>query len=148
MKTKRMNHRKHNKSCNHKKKHSQRGGYSSATTFVEDAVGTTNAQYNRTFDIGSGNINSNRLIGAQGQYSTLGGSVPSAQNLALIQSAGRKKHRHRGKSYNRGRNSGTRRKKGGFGTIFGQAAAPLALLAMQQTYRPTKTFGQKKKYYK
>lgn len=137
MKTKRMN-RKHNKSC----KHPQRGGYSSATTFMEHVAGTMNSQYNRTFDIGSGNINSNRLIGAQGQYSTLK-DMPTASNLALIQSAGRKKHRHRGKSYNRGM---TRRKRGGFtSAVLTQAAAPLALLAMQQSYKPTKRFFRHKK---
>jgi len=63
---------------------------------------------------------SNTSVGVQHQNAGLNGQ-PSASNLALIQSAGRKRR--------------TRGKRGGYFPIISQAAAPAALLAMQQSYR-------------
>jgi hypothetical protein len=96
----------------------QDGG--SASSYVTSVVGDTNAQYNRVFNQGGefGGVNGNTIIGTQGQGVLNQGSLPSSQQLAMAQSAG------------------GRRKRGGFlGPALNQAAAPLALLALQQTYR-------------
>jgi hypothetical protein len=89
--------------------------------------GLPNAQFSRTFDatgpyadrVGS------EYIGAQGQWFKQP-NTPSAENLNLIQSAGR------------------RRKRGGFlGPIISQAIVPFSLLGLQQTYRRKKHGGRK-----
>jgi hypothetical protein len=107
---------------------SYRGGsYNSGTTYNEYVNGSGDSQYNRVFDQGGVNDarQSNLLIGAQGQWAQPT-NAPTAQNLSLIQSAGRR---------GRGRKS----KRGGFwGQVINQAAAPLALLGMQQTFRRKK----------
>ena len=104
-------------------RHFRGGSYNSGTTYNEYVNGSGDSQYNRVFDQGGVNDarQSNLLIGAQGQWAQAT-NAPTAQNLSLIQSAGRR-----------------RRKRGGFwGQVINQAAAPLALLGMQQTFRRKK----------
>jgi hypothetical protein len=94
--------------------------YTSAATYGGYVNGDTNAQFNRVFDQGGsyGGRESNVLIGAQGQWAQSPGT-PSAQNMSLIQSAGK-----------------SRKRRGGFlGPVINQAIVPFSLLAMQQSYR-------------
>lgn len=103
------------------------GSYNSGTTYNEYVNGSGDAQYNRVFDQGGmyDTRPSNLLIGAQGQWSQPT-NAPTAQNLSLIQSAGTRR----------------RRKRGGYwGQVINQAAAPLALLGMQQSFRRKKHMG-------
>jgi hypothetical protein len=96
------------------------GAYSSATTYGEFVNGSVNSQWDRTLGQSGvyGQIPGNVLIGAQGQNAPSPSQMPSSQNLALIQSAGR------------------RRRRGGFlGEVINQALVPAAILGMQQTYR-------------
>lgn len=96
------------------------GAYSSATTYGEHVYGSGASQWARTMDQSGpyGQIQGNALIGAQGQNVVPTSQMPTSNNLALIQSAGR------------------RRRRGGFiGDVISQAAVPLAILGMQQTYR-------------
>ena len=106
----------------------KRGGssYSSAASYGEYVNGTQNAQFDRVFSTSGpyANINSNTIIGAQGQ-NAVQSNVPSSQDLSLIQTAGK------------------RGKRGGiWGQVINQAVVPVALLGMQQTYR--KKHGGKK----
>jgi len=106
----------------------KRGGssYSSAASYGEYVNGTQNAQFDRVFSTSGpyANINSNTIIGAQGQ-NALQPNLPSSQDLSLIQNAGK------------------RGKRGGiWGQVINQAVVPVALLGMQQTYR--KKHGGKK----
>jgi len=65
-----------------------------------------------------GNVPGNVIIGAQGQNVTPSSQMPSQNNLALVQKAGR------------------RRRRGGFlGEVINQAIVPFSILGMQQTYR-------------
>jgi hypothetical protein len=99
------------------------GNYTSAATYGEYVNGNANAQFNRVFDQGGSYAGreSNVLIGAQGQWAQSPG-VPSAQNMSLIQSAGK-----------------SRKRRGGFlGPVINQAIIPFSLLAMQQSYRRKK----------
>ena len=106
----------------HRRTRGMRGGsYSSASTYGMYVNGSPEAQYNRVFDQGGayGQMQGNALIGAQGQTSISPTAVPSSSQLALIQKAGRRRH-----------------KRGGFlGEVVNQAIVPLSLLGMQQTYR-------------
>ena len=89
--------------------------------------GTPDAQFSRTFDTTGpyGSRVGSEYVGAQGQWSSQP-SNPTAQNLNLIQSAGK------------------RRKKGGFlGSVISQAIVPFSLLGLQQTYRRKKNGGRK-----
>jgi len=100
---------------------SYKGGsnYTSATTYGQHVNGGTNDQFGRVFNQGGdfAGRQSNVLIGAQGQWGSSPG-MPSAQNLALVQKAGK-----------------SRRKRGGFlGDIISQAVVPFSLLAMQNRY--------------
>jgi hypothetical protein len=83
--------------------------------------GTGDSQFDRTFSQTgeyAGRFG-NEYVGAQGQWANQP-NVPSAQNLELIQRAGR---RYRKKS-----------KKGGFfGSVLSQAIVPGTILAMQQS---------------
>jgi hypothetical protein len=124
----------------HKRRHSRgkrgsrgmRGGsYTSATTYGSYVNGPPDAQFNRTFDIAGqyGSRAGSEYVGAQGQNAQQFGT-PSAQNLSLIQSAGGRKSR-----------------RGGFlelGSVINQAAVPLSILGMQQTYRKKSRGGNKK----
>jgi len=125
---------KHCKSNRHSKRHKRpkRGGgnYDSASTYAYYVNGSPNAQYARTLDQGGeyANRTGNVLIGAQGQWA-YEPNAPSQQNLNLVQSAGK-----------------SRRKKGGvFGSVLNQAAVPLALLGLQQTYGRKRKGGKTRK---
>ena len=126
----------------HKRRHSRgkrgsrrmRGGsYTSASTYGSYVNGTGNEQFARTFDttgpyaarVGS------EYVGAQGQNAQQFGS-PSDQNLSLIQSAGKRRRK--------------RSRRGGFlelGGVINQAAVPLSILAMQQTYKKKNGGGRR-----
>ena len=124
----------------HKRRHSRRhrssrrmrgGSYTSASTYGSYVNGPPDAQFNRTFDIAGpyGSRVGSEYVGAQGQNSQQFGT-PSAQNLALVQSAGGRKSR-----------------RGGFlelGGVINQAAVPLSILGMQQTYGKKSRGGNKK----
>ena len=104
------------------------GGASSAATYEMGAVGTTDQQFARVFDQAGpyGNIPGNSIIGTGGQGIESASRLPTAQNLALVQSAGR------------------RRRRGGFlGEVINQAIVPAALLGMQQTYRRKRRGGKR-----
>ena len=105
-------------------------GYTSAASYGEYVNGSPNAQFSRTFDQSGpfGSRYGSEYVGAQGQWSGQP-NTPSASNLSLIQSAGKR-----------------RKKRGGFlpvGEIINQAAVPFALLGLQQTYRRKKHGGRK-----
>ena len=111
------------------RRRSQRGGYSSASsygTYVDG--GTIGQQFRDTFGQNHFGNTSNSIVGAQQQNSGLSGQ-PNSSNLALVQAAGRRRRR---KGYG---SSMSRKKRGGFFPIISQAAAPLGLLALQQTYK-------------
>jgi hypothetical protein len=96
------------------------GSYSSASSYGMYVNGPGGEQFNRTLDQSGpyGQIQGNVIIGAQGQNVSPPSQVPNAEQLALVQKAGR------------------RRRRGGFlGEVVNQAVVPLALLGMQQTYR-------------
>jgi len=97
------------------------GSYTSAASYGEYVNGPGGAQYNRVFDQAGayGQISGNTIIGAQGQNIESASRVPTGGQLALVQKAGRRRH-----------------KKGGFlGEVINQAIVPFALVGMQQTYR-------------
>ena len=106
------------------------GSYTSASTYGSYVNGSPDSQFARTFDatgpyaarVGS------EYVGAQGQWSQQP-NVPSAQNLSLIQSAGRRRHRSR--------------RGGFFGEVINQAVVPFGLLGLQQTYRKKSHGGRK-----
>ena len=124
----------------HKRRHSRgkrgsrrmRGGsYTSGSTYGSYVNGTGDQQFARTFDttgpyaarVGA------EYVGAQGQNSQQFGS-PSAQNLSLIQSAGKRR----------------RSRRGGFlelGGVINQAIVPFSILGMQQTYRKKSHGGRR-----
>ena len=122
---------------------SQKGGYTSASTYAEYVNGSMQEQYARVFDQTGANAanQSNVIVGAQGQWSHQPG-VPSAESLRLVQSAGKRtrsaaraRSASRGRTASRGR-SASRAKSGGFfGSVINQAIVPFSLLAMQQSYR-------------
>lgn len=115
------------KKHSHSRKHKYKGGYSSASTYQEFVNGTSvDDQINRTFNPNV-HDNGNLIIGAQGQNSTLSGT-PSANQLSLIQSAGRHK----------------KRRGGNLGAVLSQAAVPFTLLGLQQSYRRRRHKGGKK----
>jgi len=121
----------------HKRRHSRgkrgsrkmRGGsYTSGSTYGSYVNGTGNEQFARTFDIAGpyGARAGSEYVGAQGQNAQQFGS-PSAQNLSLIQSAGKRR----------------KSRRGGFlelGGIINQAIVPFSILGMQQSYRK-KSYG-------
>ena len=106
------------------------GSYTSGSTYGSYVNGSPDSQFARTFDatgpyaarVGS------EYVGAQGQWSQQP-NTPSAQNLSLIQSAGRRRRRSR--------------RGGFFGEVINQAIVPFGLLGLQQTYRK-KSYGGKK----
>ena len=124
----------------HKRRHSRgkrgsrkmRGGsYTSGSTYGSYVNGTGNEQFARTFDIAGqyGSRAGSEYVGAQGQNAQQFGT-PSAQNLSLIQSAGKRR----------------RSRRGGFlelGGVINQAAVPFALLGLQQTYRKKSHGGRR-----
>ncbi len=95
------------------------GSYSSATTYGSYVNGDAGSQYNRVFDQAGayGQLQGNVIIGAQGQNVTPPSQIPTSSQLALVQTAGK------------------RRKRGGFlGEVISQAIVPFTLLGAQQTY--------------
>lgn len=115
----------------HSRRRSYRGGsgYTSGSSYGEYVNGSPDAQFSRTFDQSGpygGRVGS-EYVGAQGQWASQP-NTPTASNLSLIQSAGRR-----------------RKKRGGFpiGSIINQAVVPFSLLGLQQTYRRKKHGGRK-----
>ena len=105
------------------------GSYTSGSTYGSYVNGSGDSQFARTFDATgpfAGRAGS-EYVGAQGQWSQQP-STPTAQNLSLIQSAGRRRRSRRG---------------GFFGEVINQAIVPFGLLGLQQTYRK-KSYGGKK----
>lgn len=106
------------------------GSYTSASTYGSYVNGSPDAQFARTFDT-TGPYAAragSEYVGAQGQWSQQP-NVPSAQNLSLIQSAGRRRHRSR--------------RGGFFGEVINQAVVPFGLLGLQQTYRKKSHGGRR-----
>jgi hypothetical protein len=129
----RTRHRRHRKHKRHQKGGTN-GSYTSASTYGTYVNGPENSQFERTFASSGeyGNRIGTEYIGAQGQGIN-SASIPTAQNLSLIQSAGKRRFR-------------SRRKRGGFiGPIINQAIAPGVLLALQQTYRRNKHHEKSRK---
>lgn len=124
----------------HKRRHSRRhrssrrmrgGSYTSGSTYGSYVNGTGDQQFARTFDTTGqyGSRVGSEYVGAQGQNSQQFGS-PSAQNLSLIQSAGKRR----------------RSRRGGFlelGGVINQAIVPFSILGMQQTYRKKSHGGRR-----
>jgi hypothetical protein len=107
------------------------GSYTSGSTYGSYVNGSGDSQFARTFDT-TGPYASRvgaEYVGAQGQNAQQPG-VPTAQNLALIQSAGRRRKSRRG---------------GFFGEVINQAIVPFGLLGLQQTYRKKRTGGGSRK---
>jgi hypothetical protein len=105
------------------------GSYTSGSTYGSYVNGSGDSQFARTFDA-TGPYASRvgaEYVGAQGQNVQQSG-VPTAQNLALIQSAGKRRRSRRG---------------GFFGEVINQAIVPFGLLGLQQTYRKKRTGGRK-----
>jgi len=105
------------------------GNYTSGSTYGSYVNGSGDSQFARTFDatgpyaarVGA------EYVGAQGQNAQQP-NVPTAQNLSLIQSAGKRRRSRRG---------------GFFGEVINQAIVPFGLLGLQQTYRKKRTGGRK-----
>lgn len=105
------------------------GNYTSASTYGSYVNGSGDSQFARTFDSSGPYANraGSEYVGAQGQWSQQP-NTPTAQNLSLVQSAG-KRGKHR---------------RGGFiGEVINQAIVPFGLLGLQQTYRKKRTGGRK-----
>jgi len=120
------------RSASRRRSRSQMGGnYSSAASYGSYVNGPGNAQFSRTFDTTGpyGSRVGSEYVGAQGQWSTQP-STPSAQNLSLVQSAGKRRSRSRS------------RKGGVWGQVINQAIVPFSILGMQQSYRRKKHGGK------
>ena len=122
------------KSSRRNKDCKQSGGADSGWSYVMGQVGNGWTQFQNALTLQPGQnlatLNSNDIepIGQPNFQNTQ--AMPSAQDLALIQSAGkRRKSRKRGS------------KGGNWGAVAQQAAAPLALLAMQQNYKKKRRGG-------
>ena len=106
------------------------GSYTDGASYGVFVNGSGNSQFARTFDATGPYADraGSEYVGAQGQWAQQP-NVPSAQNLALIQSAGRRRRRSR--------------RGGFFGEVINQAIVPFGLLGLQQTYRKNRTGGKK-----
>ena len=134
--TKHRGSRRHGGTHRHRVKRGGSGNYSSASTYGGYVNGSGNSQFARTFDqtgpyasrVGA------EYVGAQGQWATQP-HAPTANNLSLIQSAGKRSRR---------------RKRGGFlGSVISQAIVPFSILGLQQSYRRNKRGGKyTRKHYK
>ena len=146
------------KSRSQSRSRSQRGGsYTSGSTYGSYVNGTPNEQFARTFDVAGpyGARTGSEYVGAQGQWANQPGT-PSAQNLALVQSAGRRRSASRGRTARRGRTAsrgrtatrgrtasrGRSRRGGLWGEVINQAIVPLSILGMQQSFRRKKHGGK------
>lgn len=119
-----------------------------ASEYMSRLVGTTDSQYNRTFDINSPLNRGNALVLADGR-SISGGSRSLFRRARGARGGARAKKvsglRARGSSRSRSSRGGS------MGSILNQAIVPLALLGLQQTYRRRgtgtgykgKTYGRK-----
>ena len=120
------------RSHSRRKKIYKGGNYSSASTYGGYVNGDPASQFTRTFDTTgpyAGRMGT-EYVGAQGQWGKPL-NVANAENLSLIQSAGKRRHR-------RGRK--TKSKRGGlWGEVLNQAAVPLTLFALQNRYRKNST---------
>jgi hypothetical protein len=117
----------------HKRRHSHRkrgsrkmrgGSYTSGSTYGSYVNGSGDSQFARTFDT-TGPYAARpgaEYVGAQGQNAQQYG-YPTAQNLSLIQSAGKRRKSRRGGFL------------AGLGGVINQAIVPFTILGMQQTYR-------------
>lgn len=106
------------------------GSYTSASSYGSYVNGSPDSQFSRTFDaIGpyASRIGS-EYVGAQGQLSQQP-SAPSAEQLNLVQSAGKRRRKSR--------------RGGFFGEVINQAIVPFALLGLQQTYKKKHRGGRK-----
>ena len=130
-----MAKQRHSRRRSHRRSHGvKRGGngnYTSASTYGSYVNGSGDAQFSRTFDATGPYANraGSEYVGAQGQWATQA-HQPTAQNLALVQSAGRRRSRSRS------------RRGGLWGEVLKQAIVPLSLLGMQQTYKKRKNGGK------
>jgi len=100
------------------------GNYTSGSTYGSYVNGSGNSQFARTFDQ-TGPYASRMgtdYVGAQGQWAKQP-HAPTAANLSLVQSAGRRSRRRRG---------------GLWGEVVNQAVVPFGILALQQSYRRKK----------
>jgi hypothetical protein len=105
------------------------GNYTSGSTYGMYVNGSGDSQFARTFDA-TGPYAAragSEYVGAQGQWSQQP-NVPSAQNLSLVQSAGKRRKSRRG---------------GFFGEVINQAIVPFGLLGLQQTYRKKSHGGRR-----
>jgi hypothetical protein len=105
------------------------GSYTDGASYGVFVNGSPDAQFARTFDTTgpyAGRAGS-EYVGAQGQWAQQP-NTPSAQNLSLIQSAGKRRRSRRG---------------GFFGEVINQAIVPFGLLGLQQTYKK-KSYGGRK----
>jgi hypothetical protein len=105
------------------------GSYTSGSSYGTYVNGSPDSQFARTFDA-TGPYAAragSEYVGAQGQWSQQP-NTPSAQNLSLIQSAGKRRKSRRG---------------GFFGEVINQAIVPFGLLGLQQTYRKKRTGGRR-----
>ena len=105
------------------------GSYTSGSSYGTYVHGSPDSQFARTFDA-TGPYAAragSEYVGAQGQWSQQP-NTPSAQNLSLIQSAGRRRRSRRG---------------GFFGEVINQAIVPFGLLGLQQTYRKKSHGGRR-----
>ena len=115
----------------------KRGGASSGWQYVYDQVGNGWTQFQNALtlqpgqNLGSMQSNDIEPIGKPNFQNYQ--AEPTSQNLSLIQSAGRRRKRRRIK------------RGGNWGAIATQAATPLALLAMQNTYRRKGSMSRKSK---
>ena len=123
-----------------KSRKNQSGGADSGWSYVLGQVGNGWTQFQNALtlqpgqNIASAHSNDIEPIGKPNFQDYQG--MPTPKNLSLIQSAGRKRKHHK------------RNKKGGYwGAVAKQAATPLALLALQQTYkkRPSQKVSKKSK---
>jgi hypothetical protein len=122
---------KQRRSRSHRRRSQRGGSYTSASTYGSYVNGTGDQQFARTFDQSGpyGARMGTEYVGAQGQNSQIFGT-PSAQNLSLIQSAGKRR----------------RSRRGGFlelGGVINQAIVPFSILGMQQTYRKKSHGGRR-----
>jgi hypothetical protein len=108
-------------------KRDKKGGASSGWQYVFDQVGDGWTQFQNALTLqpgqNLGSVQSNDIepIGKPNFQNNQG--EPSVQNLRLIQMAGKRRKRRR------------TRRGGDWGAVASQAAVPLALLAMQNTYK-------------
>jgi hypothetical protein len=132
--TKHRGSRRHSRRHRYGVKKGGNGNYTSASTYGSYVNGSGNSQFARTFDQ-TGPFASrfgSDYVGAQGQWANQP-HMPTAENLSLVQSAGKR----------------SRRRRGGFlGQVINQAIVPFSLLGLQQTYRKNKRGGKYTRKYR